>query len=141
MHNLSIVSRLLLTAGLFVGTLHSDPSFGQDHRFTSVIERQWLSIPQICEKLETAGYRHIEKIERERGSYEVRASDSSGRRVKLYVNPTTGEVFDRAAEKRRRDKGDRTMTNDRRYRPGDCNERRCRDDLPSPAPANPPAAR
>lgn len=141
MRNLSNLSRLLLTAGLMAGTLLSNPSFGQDNRPAPVVERQWLSIPQIHDKLEAAGYRHIEKIERERGSYEVRASNPSGQRVKLYVNPTTGEIFDRSSEGRRHDRGDSTMTNDRRARSGDCNERRCRDDLPLAAPANPPAAR
>ena len=95
MRKLSIVSRLLLTAGLMAGTLLSNPSFGQDNRSAPAVERQWLSIPQIHDRLEAAGYRHIEKIERERGSYEVRATGPSGQRVKLYVNPTTGEIFDR----------------------------------------------
>lgn len=141
MRNLSIVSRLLLTAGLMAGTLLSNPSFGQDNRSAPAVERQWLSIPQIHDRLEAAGYRHIEKIERERGSYEVRATGPSGQRVKLYVNPTTGEILDRSSESRRHDRGERTNTNDRRGRSADCNERRCRDDLPLPAPAIPPAVR
>lgn len=53
-------------------------------------------------RLESAGYRNIEKIERESGSYEVKATDLAGRRIKLYVHPQTGEVIDQ----RQRDKYD-----------------------------------
>lgn len=141
MRNLSVVSRSALTACLMAGSLLPTASFGQNERSAPIVEQQWLSIPQIHDKLEAAGYRHIEKIERERGAYEVRASNPSGQRVKLYVNPTTGEIFDRSAEGRQRDRGDRWTITDRRGRSPDCNERRCRDDLPSPAPTNPPATR
>lgn len=88
---------------------------------------RWLSIPQIHAKLEAAGYRNIEKIEREHGSYEVKATDREGRRVKLYVNPQTGDIDDRHGS--RRDRFERSDTR----RSADCNERRCRDDLPQRA--------
>ena len=42
---------------------------------------------QIHDKLQAAGYRNIEKIERERGGYEVRATDRNGERVKLLRQP------------------------------------------------------
>ena len=34
-------------------------------------ERQWLSIGEVHQKLEAAGYRKVEKIEREHGAYEA----------------------------------------------------------------------
>lgn len=93
-------------------------------------QRPWLSIPQIHDALEAAGYRNIEKIERERGNYEVKATSREGQRVKLYVHPQTGEILDL----RRRDakQGKPAGWGQRGGQPGiECNERRCRDDLPA----------
>ncbi|WP_353739902.1 PepSY domain-containing protein, partial [Accumulibacter sp.] len=36
---------------------------------------------QVHQKLEAAGYRNVEKIEREHGVYEARATDRNGVRV------------------------------------------------------------
>lgn len=101
-------------------------------------ERQWLSIGQIHDKLEAAGYRQIEKIERERGGYEARATDRNGERIKLHLNPQTGEIVGQRARKHGR--GDRDDRNDGRDS-ADCNKRRCRDDLPQKAVGAAPAAR
>lgn len=91
-------------------------------------ERPWLSIGQIHQKLEAAGYRNVEKIEREHGSYKVRASDRNGARVKLYVNPQTGEVIDRGQKpERASDDGRQNKTSSTT----NCSKRRCRDDLPT----------
>lgn len=98
---------------------------------------QWLSIPQVVDKIEAAGYRNIEKIERERGSYEAKATDRNGQRVKLYLHPQTGEIMERQGRDARRDRyGRNDAPNDPRNT-ADCNERRCRDDLPQPAGAAP----
>ena len=67
---------------------------------------KWLSIPEVHARLESAGYRNIEKIERESGSYEVKATDQAGRRIKLYVHPKTGEVIDQRQRDIKRDKYD-----------------------------------
>jgi hypothetical protein len=67
----------------------------------------WLTLPQIHQKLEAAGYSNIEKIERERDSYEVRAMDRNGTRLKLHVDPHSGAVIEskqRRDERRARDK-------------------------------------
>lgn len=120
----------LLTAGLTLA-----PSFADDRR-APVSETQWLPLPKLIERLEVAGYRDIEKIERERGRYEVRATDRQGARVKLYLHPHSGELLDQRQERRwRDDSGPRS-----RDASGDCNKRRCRDDLPTvatPPPAPP----
>ena len=96
-------------------------------------QRPWLSTPQVHQTLEAAGYGNIEKIEREHGNYEVKATDRNGERVKLHVNPQTGEVLD----SRLRDaKAGRARQDGQR--PGvECSKRRCRDDLPPPAGAAP----
>ncbi len=103
-----------LCAALLAGGWLLAPSFAGEGRTG---ERAWLSIGQVHEKLEAAGYRSVEKIEREHGVYEARATDSNGARLKLSINPQTGEVL---SQKRKHD----APTS------ADCNKRRCRDDLP-----------
>lgn len=140
MRTTTILSALALGAGLVTGGVWLAPAFAQDNRPASTAERQWLSIPQIHDKLVAAGYRNIEKIEREDGAYEVRATSRNGERVKLYLNPQTGEIRDRQERESRHDDGDsRSVTN--RQRSADCNERRCRDDLPQKATTTPPAGK
>lgn len=125
---------LALAGGLLVSGLTLAPSFADDRR-SSLSDTQWLPLPKLIERLEAGGYRDIEKIERERGRYEVRATDRQGARVKLYLHPHSGELLDQSQERRWRDDADS------RSRPasGDCNKRRCRDDLPTAA-TTPPAA-
>jgi hypothetical protein len=106
----------------------------QDGRSASADKARWLSIPEVHARLESAGYRNIEKIERESGSYEVKATDQAGQRIKLYVHPQTGEVL----EQRQRDKYGSGSAKSNQRNAADCNERRCRDDLPQqsiPQPA------
>lgn len=109
----------LIAAGLLTASAHAETA-----RPAAGSERPWLSIPQIHARLEAAGYRNVEKIEREHGSYEVKATDRDGRRVKLHMNPQTGDIVDPRGTKR--DRYDRSDTR----ASADCNERRCRDDLP-----------
>ena len=130
MRTTTILSAFALGAGLVAGGVVLAPAFAQDNRPASVSERQWLSIPQIHDKLVAAGYRNIEKIEREDGAYEVRAANRNGQRVKLYLNPQTGEIRDRPERESRRDGSDRWGYTQGQRNSADCNERRCRDDLP-----------
>jgi len=52
-----------------------------------------LTIRQVYDKMEAAGYRNISEIERSsKHGYEVKAYDPQGQRVKLYVDPQTGAV-------------------------------------------------
>ncbi|HMM86493.1 PepSY domain-containing protein [Azohydromonas sp.] len=51
-----------------------------------------LTLAQVHERVAAAGYRSIEKIERERDRVEVRALDAEGRRVELDVDPLTAQV-------------------------------------------------
>lgn len=132
----SWIYALILTAAPAIGGGLALSSFAGDGQRAAAGDRQWLTIPQVHQTLEAAGYRSIEKIERERGGYEVRATDRQGERVKLYLNPQTGEILGHAAGKRRG--GDR---DGRSRSSGDCNERRCRDDLPGTGVNPVPAAR
>jgi hypothetical protein len=52
-----------------------------------------LTIRQVYDKMESAGYRNISEIERSsKHGYEVKAYDPQGQRVKLYVDPQSGAV-------------------------------------------------
>lgn len=130
MRTTTVLSALALGAGLVAGSVTLAPAFAEDNRPARTSERQWLSIPQIHDKLVAAGYRNIEKIEREDGAYEVRAANRDGERVKLYLNPQTGEILDRRQRKSSRDNNDSRGYTQGQRNSADCNERRCRDDLP-----------
>lgn len=141
MRTSKIALSLALVAAIGLGGVLLIPSFAADRSAESNDRQPWLSLAEILTRLEKAGYRNIEKIEREHGSYEARATDTNGQRVKLYINPHTGEVTDR------RERGDR---HENSYRgeggkdgqpAGECNRRRCRDDLPAPAVGAPKAIR
>lgn len=51
-----------------------------------------LTIRDIYDRLEAAGYRDIREIEWDDGRYEAKARTAQGERVKLYLNATTGAV-------------------------------------------------
>ena len=133
----TILSSLALGSALAVGFAVSTPSVAGENRSAASAERQWLSIAQVHERLEAAGYRNIEKIEREHGGYEARATDRNGDRVKVHVNPQTGEAIDQRNSGKRiavaSDEGRRDSAN--------CNKRRCRDDLPATSVNATPATR
>ena len=120
-----VFSSLAIGAVLVAGSVMFAPSFAGESRDAraTLSDPQWLSIGQVHDRILTAGYRNVEKIERERGMYEARATDRSGVRVKIYINPQTGEVTGtgQRQESRKHDSASSLA---------DCNKRRCRDDLP-----------
>ncbi|MDD3517455.1 MAG: PepSY domain-containing protein [Chromatiales bacterium] len=133
--------RTLTIASLLATVFFSMPCHAQDARSANTDRAKWLSIPEVHARLESAGYRNIEKIERESGSYEVKATDQAGRRIKLYVHPQTGEVIDQRQRDVKRDKYDGGYTKNNQRNAADCNERRCRDDLPQPGTIQPAAGK
>ena len=52
-----------------------------------------LYVDQIVDHLKADGYKNIRDIDYDDGRYEVKAADSNNNIVKLYVNPTTGEIM------------------------------------------------
>lgn len=52
-----------------------------------------LTIRQIYDRLDAAGYRDLREIEWDHGHYEVKARDAQGARVKLDVDGQTGAVL------------------------------------------------
>jgi hypothetical protein len=79
------------------------------------VRADWLTIPAIHEKVTAAGYNDIHEIERERGGYKIKAYDRDGYRVKLFVDPVSGEVLNARAKKDKSDKyrDERDRSNDR----------------------------
>ena len=53
---------------------------------------QQLTIRDIYDRVEAAGYRDMREIEWDHGRYEVKANNAQGQRVKLYVNASTGAI-------------------------------------------------
>ena len=121
-------STLAIVGALLTGMAVTLPARAGDHKTGAAADQTWLPIPQIHAKLEAAGYRNIEKIEREHGTYEVRATDQQGARVRLDVHPQTGAILERGARRQAPDGTER-----RQRASAECNERRCRDDLPPKA--------
>ena len=122
------LSTLAVVGTLLTAMAVTLPARASDHKATATADQPWLPIPQIYAKLEAAGYRNIEKIEREHGAYDVRATDRQGARVRLDVHPQTGAILERGARQSAMD------NNERRQRTStECNERRCRDDMPPKA--------
>jgi len=96
-----------------------------------------LSVPQVRQKLEAAGYRHIDKIQLKRDSYEVRTTGQNGERIKLHVNAQTGSILGQR-DAHEVDDDDHHASGMLQKLMGNCNERRCRDDLVSaPGAAKP----
>lgn len=88
----------LISAGIATGGALLAPVFAQDAgapvAASSVpADVRWLSIPELIQRLEAAGYRDFEEVERESNGYEVKATDREGRRVEVDVHPVTGEVL------------------------------------------------
>jgi Peptidase propeptide and YPEB domain len=54
----------------------------------------WLSEAEVTRKLAEGGLTAT-RIKAEHGRFEVYATDASGVRVKVYVNPTTGAIIRR----------------------------------------------
>lgn len=123
--------RTIAIAVLIAVCLAGTAAHAEDIDPSSSSNRQWLSIPQVHARLEAAGYRNVEKIERKHGGYEIRATDRNGQRLKLHVNPYSGNTVDQ------RGTGRDKFTRDASRNSPDCNERRCRDDLPEATTARP----
>lgn len=132
MKRTTLFSSFVLGTALVVGVAAMSSSLAGERNERSDAaagDHRWLSIPQVHDKLEAAGYRNVEKIEREHGGYEARATDRSGARVRLAVNPQTGEIADRPSKRAK------AARDERAGQGAECNQRRCRDDLPPPADA------
>lgn len=99
-----LFSVLAISVGLIGGTALLTPAFSQTAKPEISYERTDLNINQVLVKLMANGYDKVDKIERERNAYEVKAIDKNGARVKLYVDPQSGDLINsgRQGEKQER---------------------------------------
>ncbi len=118
----------------------STASFAQDNRAANGGAPQWMPIPQLHDRLEAAGYGNVEEIERDHGRYEVKATDRNSQRVKLYVNPQSGEVIDQRLRGERRGGDGKAGRTGGWRKSGDCGGQPCRDNPPQSASTASPAA-
>lgn len=51
-----------------------------------------LSIRDIYDRVDAAGYRQVREIDLDHGRYEVKALNAQGQSVKLYVNARSGAI-------------------------------------------------
>jgi hypothetical protein len=58
---------------------------------TSAPQSQWLSLDALQAKVEALGYK-VKKAKLKNACGEIYAVDKNGRRVELFVDPTTGEI-------------------------------------------------
>lgn len=134
MNSTSTLSTLCLAACFMAAGAVFTPAHADDTSSEWSNNSATLILPQVLQKLEAAGYRNVEKIKLKRGNYEVRTTGRDGERIKLYVNARTGDILGQRDAR----KGDDHTGGVMQKLIGNCNERRCRDDLVStPADATP----
>lgn len=99
-----LFSILAISTGLVGGTALLSPAFSQSATPAISYAQNDLTMAQVEVIMMAAGYGNIDKIERERDAFEVKASDKNGTRVKLYVDPQTGDIIKTSRKERSRDR-------------------------------------
>jgi hypothetical protein len=92
----TLIATLALTGGIIGAGAMFVPAFAQNAATattTTTPQANWMTMEQVQTKLQAAGYRDFEKIERDTTKYEVKATDAQGRRVELDVDPVTGDIL------------------------------------------------
>lgn len=91
MHTRTLIATLVIATGALAASAVVAPGFAQTQAAAQATAPT-LNIAQVHARLEVAGYREIDEIERKRDHYEVKALSADGRRVELKVDPATAEV-------------------------------------------------
>lgn len=118
-----------LAAGLAVGPLAVSVVHAQGAKPDARPEASSrLSIAQVVERLAAQGYRDIDGIEREGGTYEVDARTSAGDRVELRVDAYSGAILKTRTESRSRDRDARHTSGHGNRTPAECGGPPCRVD-------------
>ena len=137
MNSISTLSARRLAVCVLLAGTSLKPAWADDKSSERMTSNAALTVPQVLQKLDAAGYRHIDKIQLKRDNYEVRTTGRDGERIKLHVNAQTGSILGQR-DTRKSDEHPGGMV---QKLMGNCNERRCRDDLASApdtaAPAKP----
>lgn len=85
---ITIAAASLLTAATLPALASSD-----DDVLCRNASGQQMSVQDITAKVSGMGYT-VREVERDDGCYEVKATDKSGARVELKLNPVTGEIVE-----------------------------------------------
>lgn len=104
MRTSQVFAVLALSATVAGGTAFLTPAMSQTATPEISYERTDLNINQVLVKLMAAGYNSVDRIERERNAYEVMAIGQNGARVKLYVDPRTGDLLKNGRMQRNTDR-------------------------------------
>lgn len=88
-----LVAALALAAGILGAGATIVPAFAENSPAAAPAGAQWMSVEQVIGKVQAAGYRDVEEVERDDGRYEVKATDAEGRRVELKLDPVSGEIL------------------------------------------------
>lgn len=83
--------RTSFTAIAFLALGGSLPALADDDYRCRIGNIGWMSIPEINEKAQMAGYT-VYEIERDDGCYEIKGTAQDGGWVKLKMHPSTGDV-------------------------------------------------
>ncbi len=93
----TLIATLALTGGIIGAGAAIAPAFAQNAAPAATsaapVQSNWMSIKDVLNKLEAAGYRDFREVERDDNRYEVKATDPQGQRVELDVDPVTGDVL------------------------------------------------
>lgn len=54
---------------------------------------QWMDPNEVIRSLESAGYTDVHDLEKDDGIYEAEATNASGQRVDLDIDPASGNVL------------------------------------------------
>ena len=93
----TLIATLALTGGIIGAGAAIAPPVAQNAAPAATsaapVQSNWMSIKDVLNKLEAAGYRDFREVERDDNRYEVKATDPQGQRVELDVDPVTGDVL------------------------------------------------
>ncbi|WP_435750462.1 PepSY domain-containing protein [Thauera sp. AutoDN2] len=96
----TLIATLALTGGLIGAGATIAPAFAQNTvpaasatAVAPAAQSSWMSIKDVLDKLEAAGYTDFREIEREKNKYEVKATDPQGQRVELDIDPLSGDIL------------------------------------------------
>ena len=93
----TLIATLALTGGIIGAGAAIAPAFAQNAAPAATsaapVQSNWMSIKDVLNKLEAAGYRDFREVERDDNRYEVKTTDPQGQRVELDVDPVTGDVL------------------------------------------------
>ena len=95
----TLIATLVLTGGIIGAGAMFVPALAQNATTATTTQANWMTMEQVQTKLQSAGYRDFEKIERDSNKYEVKATDTQGRRVELDVDPVTGDILKTEVER------------------------------------------